>query len=159
MAREYFLLDYFEDLSRDTSYTTGRMFGCLTIFFRGKMVVVIAESPGEKTYRGKRYKFDLWDGVMWPTSREFQNSLLEEFPNLCPHPVLGKWLYLPRQSEDFEESIQTLVRLIRRNDPRLGIVPGEKKETKSKKTTKLKKTDKIQTKKAKTTKKKIASRS
>jgi len=40
-----------------------------------------------------------------------------------PHPVLGKWLYLPARHDDFERLAVDLANRIARGDPRLGIEP------------------------------------
>ena len=66
--------------------------------------MVLAESPGETSYRGKDYHFEIWNGIMFPTEQTHHASLIAEFPGLRPHPVLGKWLYLPAERDDFEAS-------------------------------------------------------
>lgn len=123
-------LAYFEDLELDSSYATKPMFGCLAVYYHGLNVAVLAADPGDKTFGKKKFKFDLWDGVLLPTSREYHELLQKDFPDLSPHPVLGKWLYLPQQTEGFEEQLMKIVRLIRQNDYRLGITPGAKKKKK-----------------------------
>ncbi len=123
-------LAYFEDLEPDSSYSTKPMFGCLAIYYRGLNVTLLAAEPGERTYRKIKYKFDIWDGVLLPTSREYHELILYDFPELVSHPVLGKWLYLPQQTEGFEELIIRIVRLIRKGDYRFGIIPGTKRKTK-----------------------------
>ncbi len=99
------------------------MFGCLAAYVQGRMVMVLTEDPGDKTYRGKSYGFDIWDGIMFPTERAFQESLIKEFPGLVPHPVLGKWLYLPAQHDDFEGRAKEIAGRIAQGDKRLGIEP------------------------------------
>jgi hypothetical protein len=121
-------LVYFEELSLESSFALKPMFGCLAIYFRGYNVAVLAANPGERIYRNKKFQFDLWDGLLIPTSREHHASLKKNFSELIEHPILGKWLYLPQQSEGFEEVIMRIVNLIRRNDPRIGILPGTKKK-------------------------------
>jgi len=116
----------FEAFDRDPTFCQKRMFGCLAAYVHGRMVMALAEDPGEKSYRGKSYAFDLWDGIMIPTEREFHDSLQKDFPGLTPHPVLGKWLYLPARHADFEEAAQRMGRLIARGDPRFGIEPRMK---------------------------------
>jgi hypothetical protein len=49
--------------------------------------------------------------------------LVEEFPELKPHPVLPKWLYLPDASDTFERVAERLVALAKRRDPRIGVLP------------------------------------
>lgn len=68
-----------------------------------------------------------WQGVLVCTSHEHHASLCAEFPELAPHPVLKKWLYLPEDSETFERDARRLVQLARARDPRVGIAPSPKK--------------------------------
>ena len=116
-----------EPLCDDASFLTKPMFGGLCAYYRGKMVAVLMESPGERTYKKIKSPFDLWDGLLIPTSREYHESLKSEFTDLVEHPVLGKWLYLPKTTETFENVSSQIVRLIRREDERFGIIPGTKK--------------------------------
>lgn len=126
-AKEFLLLSYFEDLQEHESFLSRRMFGGLAIYFNGLLVSVLMESPGEKSYRGKNFNFDIWDGIMIPTSREFHILLQKDLPDLVQHPVLGKWLYLPQQTEHFEESLSQVITLIKRRNYRIGIIPAQKK--------------------------------
>ena len=103
-----------EPLQDDPSYLDKAMFGGRAVHFGGRFVLFL--SWGEEP----------WRGVLIPTEREHQPSLIAEFPSLAPHPVLGKWLYLPEASPDFESDTKRLVALIRRLDPRLGVIPGTK---------------------------------
>ena len=68
-----------------------------------------------------------WRGVLVCTFREHQASLRAEFPELTPHPVLPKWLYLPEAADRFESTAESLVALARRRDPRLGVSPQRRK--------------------------------
>lgn len=72
-----------------------------------------------------------WQGILVCTFREHQPSLIAEFPSLAPHPVLGKWLYLPESHEHFERDARRIVELIRKRDPRIGIPPSPRKNRKS----------------------------
>lgn len=130
ITKEFENLSYFEDLQTDSSFTLRPMFGLLAIYYRGLNVAVIGADPGDRTYRKIKYPFDLWDGILLPTSREHHPSLQQEWPALVSHPVLGKWLYLPQQTEDFETLLMEIVRKIRRGDPRFGVVPGKKNKAK-----------------------------
>ena len=55
-------------------------------------------------------------------------SLLAEFPELSPHPVLPKWLYLPETANSFERTTARLVSLAGRRDTRLGVTPQARKK-------------------------------
>lgn len=129
MQKDFVHREVFEELLPDPSLTTRSMFGCLALYYKGLNVAVLAQDPGEKMYRGKQYSFDIWDGVLWPTSHEHHSSLRHEFPFLVAHPVLGKWLYLPQQMENFEECLLQMIKCIRRGDPRLGVLPKPRAKT------------------------------
>lgn len=117
----------------DDSFLTKPMFGSLALYYRGLNVAILSENPGENSYRGKKYSFDLWDGVLVPTFHVHHDSLKSQIPSLISHPVLGKWLYLPRQTEEFEEISILLVDLIRRQDPRIGVEPAVRARKKKRK--------------------------
>ena len=42
---------------------------------------------------------------MFPVDHEFQEQALARFPFLTPHPILPKWLYLPLETENFEDLV------------------------------------------------------
>ncbi len=65
------------------------------------------------------------------TSQERQAELIAEFPGLQPHPVLGKWLYLPQTEEDFETLATRLAALALARDPRLGVAPRPRSRRKT----------------------------
>ncbi|MCM8774800.1 MAG: hypothetical protein NC930_00355 [Candidatus Omnitrophica bacterium] len=113
----------FEPFDRDPTFFQKRMFGCLGAYVHGRMVMVLSEDPGDKSYRGKSYSFDIWDGILLPTERVFHESLMHQFPALVEHPVLGKWLYLPAQHDDFENVAVEIARLIAQGDKRFGVDP------------------------------------
>lgn len=68
-----------------------------------------------------------WQGVLVCTFHDHQESLRAEIPALVPHPILGKWLYLPEAAESFERDACRLVELVRRRDPRIGVPPSPRK--------------------------------
>ena len=103
-----------EPLQIDPSYLDKAMFGCRAVHFGGRLVLALA------------WKEEPWRGVLVPTEREHQHSLIAEFPALAPHPILSKWLYLPETAPTFEADAARLVALIRRLDPRIGVIPGSK---------------------------------
>ncbi|HEX2862156.1 MAG TPA: hypothetical protein VHN79_10975, partial [Lacunisphaera sp.] len=95
-------------------------FGGRSIMLRGKHQLFLA-TQGEP-----------WQGVLVCTFHEHQPSMRAEFPALKPHPILGKWLYLPETAETFERDALRLVRLARAGDPRLGVGPSPRKARKKK---------------------------
>ncbi len=128
--REFELIWVFEPFERDSTFCTRRMFGALAAYLQGRMVMLLAEDPGEKSYRGKKYPFDIWNGILLPTFREHHASLNKDFSALKQHPVLGKWLYLPLTEEDFESTVREIGDLIAQGDERFGIEPNLREEKK-----------------------------
>ena len=72
-------------------------------------------------------KEEPWRGVLVPTERVHQPSLMADFPALTPHSILPKWLYLPEAAGSFERDVAELVRRIRSGDPRIGIEPAPRR--------------------------------
>ncbi len=113
----------FEPFDQDSSFFEKRMFGGLAAYVRGQIVMVLVESSGERSYRGKSFQFDIWYGILLPTDRVYHEALMKEFPALIQHPVLGKWLYLPAAHDDFEMIANSLGNLVASYDHRLGVQP------------------------------------
>jgi hypothetical protein len=63
------------------------------------------------------------------TSRDRHADLIREFPELAPHPVLGKWLYLSQTQEEFEALAGAVVEVVRRRDSRVGVEPAARKKS------------------------------
>ncbi|MCB0367294.1 MAG: hypothetical protein KDD68_17980 [Bdellovibrionales bacterium] len=127
---------FLEPLMDHPSYFSKRMFGGLAIYYEDLMVLVLTETPGDREWRGTKYNFDLWNGVLICTDRDRQPGLHENFKGLVSHPVLGKWLYLPMSDSEFESTFTQLVGAIGTNSPLIGIVPGarsKKRQTKGRK--------------------------
>ena len=95
-----------EPLESDPSFLLRSMFGTKAAYLDGKLVLCF--SAGKEP----------WRGLLVATYLDRQESLVEEFPELKPHPVLPKWLYLPDASDTFERVAERLVALARRRDPR-----------------------------------------
>ena len=105
-----------EPLLNEPSFVLKSWFGGRTIMLHG-MHQLFLTTQGEP-----------WQGVLVCTFHEHQPSLLAEFPALKPHPVLGKWLYLPETAATFERDAQRLVKLVQKGDLRLGIKPSPRKK-------------------------------
>ncbi len=105
-----------EPLEDEPSLIRKPMFGALAYYLRGRLVLVLSDREPP------------WSGVLLPTEKEYHNKLMDEFPALAPHPILGKWLYLPVDSEDFESIAADIVQAILEGDPRIGVEPKPKKK-------------------------------
>lgn len=109
-----------EPLEEDPHFVLRAMFGAKALYLDGKLTLCFC--AGEEP----------WRGVLACTDRERQPALQAEFPELQPHPILPKWLYLPETADTFERVAAQLVTLARRRDPRLGVTPQPKKSPKTK---------------------------
>lgn len=121
LKREHPLEWLAEPVQGDPTFVLKAWFGGRSIMLRGKHQLFLT-TQGEP-----------WQGVLVCTFHEHQPSLRAEFPSLQPHPVLGKWLYLPETAETFERDARRLVQLARHGDLRLGVASSSRKKQKQKK--------------------------
>lgn len=100
---------------------TNPMFGCLAVYVKEKIVLVLRDKPGGED-----------NGVWLATTVEHHESLRAEFPNMRSIGVLGKdvtgWQILPAEVPDFEETALRACELIAARDPRIGKVPKPKRK-------------------------------
>ncbi|NML34704.1 hypothetical protein [Paraburkholderia antibiotica] len=106
------ILDAFE---RDPTYVRRRMFGSDAAYIDGLLCLIAAD-------RAKP-----WNGLLVCTSREQHAALIADVPALRPHPVLGKWLYVPQEDPAFEDTVEKMTALVLARDPRVGVEPKPRK--------------------------------
>jgi len=115
-----FVLDAIAPLS---PYTRP-MFGCLGIYVKDKIVLILRDKP-ESTAD---------NGAWLATTEEHHESLRREFPNMRSIQVLGKpvtgWQVLPVDAPDFEQAALRACELVLAGDPRIGKVPGSRRPAK-----------------------------
>ena len=109
-----FVLDAISTLS---PYTRP-MFGCLAIYVKDKIVLILRDKPTNTAD----------NGVWLATTQEHHQSLQHEFPNMRSIQVLGKpvtgWQVLPVDAPDFESAALRACELVLAGDARIGKVPG-----------------------------------
>jgi len=105
-----------EPLETDPTFLLRPMFGGKAAYLDGKLMLYFTA------------KEEPWRGVLACTDRVHHPSLLAEFRELSPHPVLPKWLYLAETADDFEKAAGRLVALAKRRDVRLGVIPQPKRK-------------------------------
>jgi hypothetical protein len=122
-------LHYFSSLRETRPLTIKRMFGGLSFYQRRRMLLVLMQFPGDRRWKDREFDFDLWDGTLFPTDRKHHESLKKSFPQLIPHPVLGKWLYLPRASKSYPKVLKKIAPQVLK-DQRFGtkVKPKTKKK-------------------------------
>jgi hypothetical protein len=116
-----FILDALASLSP----MTRPMFGCLAVYTGDKIVLILRDKPTQTAD----------NGVWLATTKEHHRSLRQDFPNMRSISVLGKkvtgWQLLAADAEDFEEAALRACEFILAADPRIGKVPGTRKDSKS----------------------------
>ncbi|AGH94509.1 TfoX/Sxy family DNA transformation protein [Pseudobdellovibrio exovorus] len=140
MAKQLSELDWVESLL-PKHYTRKAMFGGFAYYLNELLVLVIFESTGNRSYKNKKYKFEIWNGCMFPAERNYHEELQKKYDYLVNHPVLPKWLYIHLETENFEERVEDLMRQIRKGNPAFGVIPKSKAK-KPKRTVSKSKTDK-----------------
>ncbi|WP_150720077.1 hypothetical protein [Pandoraea capi] len=109
----------FDAFEHDESYLRKRMFGAEAAYVNGRQCLAVIDRDAP------------WDGLLVCTSHEHHASLMAEMPALRPHPVLGKWLYMPQSEDTFEAVASRLTALVLAGDPRIGIEPKPRKPRKA----------------------------
>lgn len=104
-----------EPLEAEPGFVLRSMFGAKAVYLDGKLMGCFC--AGEEP----------WCGMLVSTDRPRHAALQAEFPELMPHPILPKWLYLPETADRFERVAARLVALARQRDPRIGVMPSPKK--------------------------------
>jgi hypothetical protein len=95
------------------------MFGGLAVYLFGRQMMVLVEPT--KTGRWK------WHGVLICTDHAHHAAIIKAFPQLAPHHMLKKWLYIDSRHDDFEPTMERVAEAIARDDQRFGIQPRPRK--------------------------------
>ena len=109
----------FEFFATRPTFYAKRMFGGVAAYLHGRQMLVLVEPT-----KSGRWK---WHGALICTDHVRQAAILAEFPQLAPHDVLKKWLYLDSRHDDFEVTMERVAAAIARDDPRFGITPRPRK--------------------------------
>ena len=125
-----FVLDALAPLSPHTR----PLFGCLAVYVKDKIVLVLRDKPASRAD----------NGVWLATTEEHHKSLRREFPSMRSIQVFRKpvtgWQVLPADAPDFEEASLHACELVLAGDPRIGKIPGSRRPARPKsKTTKRQK--------------------
>lgn len=137
MAKELIGLSWIEDLLPE-DFRRKAMFGGFGYYMDDLMILAMFESAKpDRIYKGKKFKFELWNGCLFPVEKGIQSHVIQIFPLLFPHPILSKWLYLPAETEDFESHVEVIMKRLRqevsKNSGLFGVIPERKKKAAVKK--------------------------
>ena len=103
-----------EPFERHTSFSTRRMFGGLAVYLYDRLMLVLVEPTKSGRWQ--------WHGVLVCTDHAQHAAIRAGHPQLAPHEILGKWLFLDSHHEDFEPVMTSIVAAMARNDSRFGVV-------------------------------------
>src|SRR5271154_4448313 len=103
------LMWIFEPLDGDPKFFQRKLFSFDAAYLDDRLYLAVAD--------GK----EPWNGLLVCTSREHHAALRNEYPQLAPHKVLGKWLHLSLSHPEFETIALELAAMARKRDPRLGV--------------------------------------
>lgn len=127
MAKELKNLYWVEDFLPKGSIKKP-MFGGFGYYLEQKLILVLFEGEGQRSYKNKKFDFEIWNGCMFPVEPALQAGVKSQLDFLINHPVLPKWLYLPLETDDFEAKVEMTMRQLRRRDSSFGTVPKEKNQ-------------------------------
>ncbi len=132
MAKVLSFQHWVEDLLPE-GFIRKPMFGGRAYYWNEKLILTIFENPGDRQYKDKIASYDIWNGCMFPVEREHHSTVLGKFPQLFNHPILGKWLYAPQDTEDFEDLVTKVLRQIPGKMDVFGVIVKPKKKSQKKK--------------------------
>lgn len=118
MAKVYFNEWVFEPFYDDPGAEFRLMFGCKALYYYGKLILVLSESDDDVR----------WQKLFFPCEREQHAQVMELYPALTPHEVLGKWLSISLDHSDFEELVVDISKRLMRRDKLFGVIPQPKKK-------------------------------
>jgi hypothetical protein len=92
-------------------------------YYLDEHLVLILVEHAKKTYehKGVTYPFDLWNGCIFPVLYKYQSAFFRKYLFLENNPFCKDWLYIPAESEHFEEEVKQMLREIWRRNVLLGI--------------------------------------
>lgn len=122
--KELLSLQWVEDLL-PRNHRRKAMFGGLAYYVDDLMILALFEDSKD------------WNGCLFPVEREHHEDVMKLFPELSPHKILGKWLYLPMQTENFESIAENIIdrmkKEVLKGSGMFGVIPAKKKPKTTKK--------------------------
>ncbi len=97
-----------------------RMQGGIGYYLDQKFVLLLVERSKTREHKGVSYPFEIWNGCLFPVQKMKQNTVWAKFPFLENHPAKKDCLYLPADSQDFEDEVKAVLREIKKRSPLFG---------------------------------------
>lgn len=116
--------------------------GGMAYFLDLKLIMILVEREGISEHKGRTYPFEIWNGCILPIEYKKQGAFFLKFSFLENHPANKDWLYIPAESDNFEDEVRQFTREIVKRNPLLGTpvkFTGMPKEDAAEKSSKKKK--------------------
>jgi len=95
--------------------------GGMAYYLDQRLILILVERPDEGyEHKGVTYPFQIWNGAIFAIEFKKQSAFFLKYSFLENHPANRDWLYIPADSESFEEEIKLLLREISKHNPLLG---------------------------------------
>jgi hypothetical protein len=102
-------------------YEAAPKHGGMAYYLDMKLVLILVEHrEATHEHKGVTYPFELWNGCILPVEQIKQSAFFLKYSFLENHPVNKNWLYIPADSENFEDEVQQYLREIVKRNPLLG---------------------------------------
>lgn len=102
-------------------YDAAPKHGGMAYYIDMKLVMILVERKGLYEHKGVSYPFELWNGAIFPVEKKAQNAFILKYLFLENHPANKDWLYIPAESEDFEDQVKQMMREVNKPNPLLGL--------------------------------------
>lgn len=107
--------------SLSTEAVARKMHGGVGYYIRDKLVLILVEASLTYEHKGISYPFQIWNGCIVPVEKIKQTAVWLKLQFLENHPAHKNWLYLPMDSEDFEDQMKLILREIKKGNPLFGL--------------------------------------
>lgn len=97
-----------------------KMFGGVGYYIDERLMLILIEASKTREHKGRAYPFEIWNGCLFPIEKMKQNTVFAKFTFLENHPAKKNCLYLPAETEEFEEKIRLVMREINKRNPLFG---------------------------------------
>ncbi len=95
--------------------------GGMAYYLDDKLILILVEASRSYEHKGTTYPFEIWNGCILPIESIKQGTVFIKFPFLTNHPASSKWLYLPQDTEDFNEHAKLVLRELNKKNPLFGL--------------------------------------
>lgn len=84
------------------------------------VLILVEERGGTSEHKGVTYPFEIWNGAIFPIEYKKQNAFFLKYSFLENHPANKDWLYIPANTDSFEEEVRMLIRELHKQNPLMG---------------------------------------